>query len=39
MERYRVDDFIERRLERRENMALTILAASCLVGIAVIWRI
>jgi hypothetical protein len=34
-----MDDFIERRLERRENVALSLLAASCLVGIVVIWRL
>jgi hypothetical protein len=39
MSDYRVDDFIEQRLERRENLALSLLAASCLVGIVVIWRI
>jgi hypothetical protein len=39
MGRYRLDDFIESMLdERRENVALALLAASCLMGIVAISR-
>jgi hypothetical protein len=41
MERYRFDDFIEYTLSKRgrENVALTLLAASCVAGIVVIGRL
>jgi hypothetical protein len=39
MSRYRLDDLIESAMDpRTENVALTLLAASCLAGIVVIWR-
>jgi hypothetical protein len=38
MDRYRIDDLIESAMDpRTENLALTLLAASC-VGILVLWR-
>ncbi len=41
MIRYRLDDFIEYAQTKRgrENMALTVIAASCLAGIIVIGRL
>jgi hypothetical protein len=41
MNRYRLDDFIEYTLSKRgrENVALTVLAASCVAGIVVIGRV
>ena len=41
MNRYRLDDFIEYTLSKRgrENLTLTILAASCVAGIVVIGRL
>lgn len=41
MTRYRMDDIIEYTLTKRgrENVALTLLAASCVAGIVVIGRI
>jgi hypothetical protein len=41
MNRYRLDDFIEYTLSKRgrENVALTLLAASCVAGIVVIGRL
>lgn len=39
--RYRLDDFIEYGLSKRgrENVALSLLAASCVAGIVVIGRL
>ncbi len=39
--RYRLDDLIEYTLSKRgrENVALTLLAASCVAGIVVIGRL
>ena len=40
MSSYRIDDFIEGGLgSRMENMALAILAASCVAGIIIIRRL
>lgn len=41
MSRNRLDDFLEHRLTKqgRENVALTILAASCVAGIVLINRV
>ena len=41
MNRYRLDDLIEYTLSKRgrENMALAVLAASCVAGIVVIGRL
>ena len=41
MNRYRLDDFIEYTLSKRgrENVALAVLAASCVAGIVVIGRL
>jgi hypothetical protein len=41
MNRYRLDDFLEYRLSKRgrENMALAVLAASCVAGIALLSRV
>jgi len=41
MTRYRLDDIVEYTLTKRgrENVALTLLAASCVAGIVVIGRI
>ena len=39
MDRYRLDDLIESAMDpRTENIALTLLAASCVAGIFVLWR-
>ena len=41
MSHYRLDDLIEYALSKRgrENVALTVLAASCVAGIVVIGRL
>jgi hypothetical protein len=41
MDRYRLDDFVEYTLSKRgrENVALAVLAASCVAGIFVIGRV
>ena len=41
MERYRLDDLVEYTLSKRgrENVALAVLAASCVAGILVIGRV
>jgi hypothetical protein len=41
MVRYRFDDFIEYAMTKRgrENVALAVLAAGCLVGVVVVGRL